>query len=290
MKTRVIFSVVCLSLVLPCAIVSAQQQHADYVVMGKSINTRQSPDGDLALLNTVFFAEIFLTPDGTVTNGLITGPGDAADGLSFPEGNIQFLAGERAFSIEALTERFPDTTYHFSFDTPDGNVRSLPATFRRDAGEMRNPGPIRLELLQDGKRVNPQTIDPDTDMTIVWTPFEKGTRDPRGIAEDMIYVMMGDCMGTETAHSGHAISDAHALTYEADRFTVNADKLFPGQPFQLEVEHSNMDTDVQQGIEVIVTYAATTFLDIHTTGAGSRARSCPEVPYEWMAAKRIDSD
>ena len=27
----------------------AQEQHADYVVLGKSINTRQSPDGELTL-------------------------------------------------------------------------------------------------------------------------------------------------------------------------------------------------------------------------------------------------
>ena len=279
MKDCTIIRFACLFLIFSWSVVSAQELHADYVVMGKSINTRQSPDGGLALLNTVFFAEIFVTPGGTVTNGFIKGPGDAAEGLDFPEANIQFLAGERAFSIEALTERFPDTTFHFNFDTPDGNVRNLAATFRRDAGEMRNPGPIQVTLQQDGAIADPGKIDPDKDLTISWTPFEKGARDPRGIAEDMIYVMMGDCMGTETVHSGHAISDAHALTYEADHFVVDAGKLFPGQPFQLEVEHSNMDTDIQQGIEVIVTYAATTFLDIRTTGLDSQNRSCPESPF-----------
>ena len=133
----------------------AQHQHADYVVLGKSINTRQSPAGELGFLNAVFFAEIFATPDGVVTNGLLQGPGDAEDGLHFPTGSIQFLAGTRAFSMAALTERYPDATYHFSFDTPDGAVRELPATFRRDAGEIRNPGPIRVSLRQNGAVADP---------------------------------------------------------------------------------------------------------------------------------------
>lgn len=260
-------------------IAHAQEQHADYVVIGKSINTRQSPAGELSLLNTVLFAEIFATPEGVVTNGTLTGPGDARDGLEFPEGRIQFLAGVREFTIEALTERYPDATYYFSFDTPDGAVRNLPATFRRDAGETRNPGPIRLTLSQEGTIVEPARIDPSKALTVRWSPFDKGAPDPRGIAQDMIYVMMGDCMGVETVHSGHAISDAHALTYEADSFVIPADKLHPGQPFQLEVEHSNMDTDIQQGIEVIVTYAATTFLDIRTLGHDRESRACPDVPF-----------
>lgn len=279
MKLRMFPCAACLSLVLAWTAAPAQEQHADYVVIGKSINTRQSLDGELSLLNTVFFAEIFATPDGVVTNGYLQGPGDAENGLPFPDGNIQFLAGKRAFNIEALTDRFPDATYYFNFNTPDGNVRNLPATFRRDEGEMRNPGPIKLTLRQNEEVVEPRKIDPERDLTISWTPFEKGARDPRGIAEDMIYVIMGDCMGRETVHSGHALSDAHALTYEADKFVVKAENLLPGQAFQLEVEHSNMDTDVQRHIEVIVTYAATTFLDVQTTGKDSQGRSCPDVPF-----------
>ena len=257
----------------------AQDQHADYVVLGKSVNHRQSADSDLSLLNTVFFAEIFLTENGHVTNGYLQGPGEAADGLRFPEGKIQFLAGTRQYSIEALTEHFPDTTYHFSFDTPDGKVRGLPATFQRDQGEMRNPGPISVFLFQDGERANPAAIDPDVDLTVRWSEFAKGSADPRGTIDDMIYVIVGDCMGNEIEHSGHAISDPEALTYAAKEFVIPAAKLRPGQPFQLEVEHSNMDTDIWNNIEIIVTYAATSFLDIQTTGLNARNLACPAVPY-----------
>ena len=105
------------------------------MVLGKSINHRQSPDGDLAFLNTVFFGEIFRTKNGTVTNGYLSGPGEASGNLRFSEGDVLFLAGKRQFSIEALTENFPDTTYYFNYDTPDGNMRDMPVTFTRDKGE-----------------------------------------------------------------------------------------------------------------------------------------------------------
>lgn len=273
------------AILIPCVFVCfagdalAQEGHADYVVIGKSINHRQSPSGALKLLNTVFFAEVFKTPAGKITNAVLHGPGEAENGLRFSDGDIHFLAGTRQYSIEALTKNFPDTTYYFSFDTPDGSVRRMPATFRRDEGEIRNPGPIKVSLLQNNQVAQPTAIDANADLTVTWSPFEKGAADSNGIIDDMIYVMMGDCMGKETVHSGHAISNPGALTYTASRFVVPAEKLFPGQVFQLEIEHSNMDTGIWNGIEQIVTYAATTFLDIRTTGKDAQARGCPEAPY-----------
>jgi hypothetical protein len=276
---HLILTAICCSAFLIQHELHAQQQHADYVVLGKSINHRQTADGSLEFLNTVFFAEIFAVDGGTVSNGFLKGPGDAAAGLEFPAGDIQFIAGERQYSIEALTEHYPDATYYFNFDTPDGNVRRMPATFRRAAGEKLNPGPIRVSIRQDGRDVMPGDIDPDRDLVISWSPFEKGAADPHGIIDDMIYVIVGDCLGTEILHSGHAISDSRALTFKAAKFVISAGSLPAGKPVQLEVEHSNMETDIWQGMEIIVTYAATSFLDIHTTGQSARNPRCPAAPY-----------
>lgn len=255
------------------------EEYADYVVVGKSINHRQSPDGELTLLNTVFFAEVFETPRGGVSNAVLRGPGEAAGGIPFSGDGIHFLAGTRQFTIEALTRNFPDATYHFDFDTPGGSVRELPATFRRDAGEMRNPGPIRIALFQDGAPADPLAIDPDTDLTVRWSPFGRGSADPNEIIDDLIFVIFGNCLGDEIEHSGHAISDPEALTYTASEFVIGSEFLAPGEPFQLEVEHSNMDTDIRRNIEIIVTYAATSFLDIRTTGESGGRVACPAVPY-----------
>ena len=270
--------IICLCLA-PISVCAGPEEHADYVVIGKSINHRQSGAGELTLLNTVFFAEVFETEAGGVSNAVLRGPGEARDGIPFSGDDIHFLAGTRQFTIEALTENFPDTTYFFDFDTPAGNVRDFPATFRRDAGEQRNPGPIEISLLQGGQPVDPSSIDPDEDLVVRWSEFVKGAADSNGIIDDMIYVIFGDCHGNEIGHSGHAISNPDALTFAATEYSISSDLLQPGQPFQLEVEHSNMDTAIERDIEIIVTYAATSFLDIHTIGRDGSRSDCPVVPY-----------
>ncbi|HPF45617.1 MAG: hypothetical protein KDF58_10630 [Alphaproteobacteria bacterium] len=266
--------------------------YADYVVIGKSVNTRQKQSGEKNLLNTVFFAEIFQTKraiDGVgVTNSVLTGPGNARDGLKFSDGDTRYLTGGRVSTIEELDKIFPDSTYYFSFDTPAGKIRNLPAVFKKDGDESLNPGPITLSLSQNGSPVDPAAIDPDSDLLVTWSPFEKGAADPDGIIDDMIYVMFGNCMGMETVHSGHAF-DPGSLTFRAESFTIPASRLFAGQPFMLEVEHSNMETDIYKDIEIIVTYAASTFLDIKTVGENTENPACPAVPlaFDGGASDRI---
>jgi hypothetical protein len=262
--------------------IPSPSDHADYVVLGKSINHRQEPDGSLSLLNTVFFGEIFQTKlaveNGTVTNGYLIGPGEAEQGLQFSEGDTRFLAGIRQLTIPELTKNFPDTTYYFNFDTPDGNIRDMPVTFKRNGDEILNPDPIKIFLHQNGIEADPNVIDPDQDLVVRWSPFEKGEADPRGIIDDMIYVIMGDCMGVKTVHSGPAFATP-SLTYRAKEFVIAKEALNAGQPYQVEVEQSNMDTDIHENIEIIVTYAASSFLDIKTTGENKQNPACPAIPF-----------
>ena len=262
-----------------CISVETPEKHADYVVLGKSINHRQSPEGELTLLNTVFFGEIFRTGSGTVENGYLSGPGEASSKLRFSEGDVLFLAGERQFTIEALTENFPDTTYYFNFDTPDGSIKGMPVSFRRDKGEIRNPGPIQIFLHQDGKTADPRAINADMDLVVSWSKFEKGAADPKGLIDDMIYVILGNCIGEKIVHSGPAFNDGPNLTFRESEFVISKESLDPGQPYQVEVEHSEMDTGEYKEIETIVTYAASSFLDIRTTGINSQSHDCPDVPY-----------
>lgn len=262
---------------------SEPSDFVDYVVLGKSINHRQLASGQLTLLNTVFFAEIFpldLHPDSPlVENGVLFGPGDASKGLHFSNDNIPFLAGTREMTIAGLSARFPDTTYTFSFDTPIGNVSNLPATFVKKPGTNNNPDPIEITLIQGSIKASLSSIDPDRDVKVSWSDFSKGAADPNGIIDDMIYVILGNCMGDEINHSGHAISDLMALTYDKKEYIIPKGTLFSGQSYQLEVEHSNMKTDIYQSIETIVTYAATSFLDFQTTGENNGNIDCPARPY-----------
>ena len=109
--------------------------HVDYVVMGKSINHRQSVSAKLNLLNTVFFAEIFPVKidsiSTSVTNGLLTGLGDAKDGLNFSSARIPFLAGQREMTIAGFDTTLIQIVHLYSLVLIHltGSIKSLPATF-----------------------------------------------------------------------------------------------------------------------------------------------------------------
>jgi hypothetical protein len=255
----------------------AQGEDVQFVLLGKTRNHRQSPAGDLTFLNTVFFGEVFLNEGGVVTNAYVTGPGDAEGGLYFGDQAVPFFAGERHASIESLEEHYPDGTYFFHFDTPHGTVRDMPVTFSKRGQESRNPDPIQMTLHQHGEVADPDAIDPNEDLLVTWSEFEHGTVDPEGIIDDLIFVIMGNCLGVKTVHSGSAFGDSF-LTFAAKDFTIPSESLRPGQPFQVEIEFSEMDTARQGDLISIITYAASTFLDIRTTGVNEDDLVCPAQP------------
>jgi len=256
----------------------AQHEDAQFVLLGKTANYRQTADREVTFLNTTFFGEIFLIPGGTVTNGYVTGPGDAKSPMRFGDGEVLFFAADRYGSIEELNDHFPEGTYYFHFDTPHGNVRELPVAVSSNAQSSRHPGPIELELYQDDRPADPDAIDPDLDLRVVWNDFQSGAADPNGIIDDMIYAMVANCFGEEIVHSGHAF-EASSFTYREKELTVPKDKLHGGQVFQIEVEFSEMDTGRYQSLPTIVTHAASTFLDIRTTGSNVEGTQCPALPF-----------
>jgi len=275
--TRIpLFSLVLLTLFARS--LQAQEQDAQFVLLGKTANYRQSADGERTFLNTTFFGEIFLREGGRVTNGYVTGPGDASEPIYFGEGEVLFFATDRYRSVDELNQHFPEGTYYFSFDTPRGNVRDLPVVISSNGMRSRHPGPIELTLYQNGSVADPMAIDSDRDLRVVWSDFENGAADPNGIIDDMIYAMMANCLGDETVHSGHAF-EPQSLTYEEKELRVPKEKLHAGQVFQIEVEFSEMDTGRYQEIPTIVTHAASTFLDIRTTGTNTEGTECPALPY-----------
>ena len=255
-----------------------QYQDVRFVLLGKTANYRQSADGELAFLNTTFFGEIFLRPGGKVKNGHVVGPGDARDGMYFDDGAVLFFAADRYESIDELNERFPEGEYYFNFDTPHGNMRELPVVITSRGMRSRHPGPIQLSLYQGGSPADPNAVDPEQDLRVVWSEFHNGAADPNGIIDDMIYAMMANCLGEETVHSGHAF-EPQSLTFKAKELVISREDLHAGQVFQIEVEFSEMDTDRYRAIPTIVTHAASTFLDIQTIGRNTEGTECPEVPY-----------
>jgi len=255
----------------------APADHVTFLVMGKTVNHRQNPAGGaLALLNYHFFAEIFVKDGGRVSEASLQLP----DGTVHPFedlGFVQEVHGGRYRREAELDREYPNGDYRFRFATPDGNVEGRALSVRGTGeGTSRIPEPVRIFLNQDGQEVSPAAVDPEKDLRITWSPFASGGPDPNGILDDLMFVVLGDCHGAKTVHSGRPFEGTGYLSYTAADYVIPASKLAPGEPHQMFIEHARVDTSKEDGIVGLVTYAATTFLDFETTGKAA-GKPCPAV-------------
>lgn len=278
MRTRMLLGLMSLAAVVSSG---AQQEHVSFLVMGKTTNHRQSdevPGAKPTLLNFHFFAEIFVKDGGAVSGAT----------LSFPDGRVQEFEdlgfvqevhGGRYDRESELDRSYPNGDYTFRFETPGGvdagRVLSVRGT---GEGRSRIPRAVVVTLSQDGREVSPNAVDPGEDLEITWSEFDTGASDPNGIVDDLLFAVVGNCHGEKIVHSGRPFEGTPYLTYETKRYVVASEKLAPGEPHQLFVEHARVDTSEEDGVVGLVTYAATTFLDFHTTGTASGPVCPPSMP------------
>jgi hypothetical protein len=250
--------------------------HVSFLVMGKTTNHRESSSGELKLLNYHFFAEIFPRSAGEVTDATLAFPGGEV--RPFEDlGAVLEVHGKRFDDEAELDHLYPNGSYLFRFSTPSGTIdgRSLRVE-RTGEGRSRIPPPAQLTLLQGGAEISPDAVDPSRELTVRWSPFATGRADPNGIVDDLIFVVLGDCRGEKTVHSGRPFEGTPFLTYATSEYVFPRGKLRPGEPHQMSVEHAVVDTSRADGIVGLVTYASTTFLDFRTTGTSS-GPPCPAV-------------
>lgn len=252
------------------------EAHVSFIVMGKTTNHRQAPGGELALLNYHFFAEIFVRPGSRVTDaslGFPNGERQAFEDLGY----VLELHGGRYDSEAELDRLYPNGPYGFRFATPGGDVEDRVLRVRGTGeGDSRIPSPPRITLTQNGRLASASEVDPASDLVVTWSDFENGRRDPAGILDDLLFVVLGDCRGEKTVHSGRPFEGTAHLDFRAERYTIPKDALRPGEPHQMFVEHATVDTSEEDRIVGLVTYAATTFLDFETTGE-PMGPPCPPV-------------
>ena len=257
-------------------VLASPRDHVSFLVMGKTTNHRQSVSGELALLNYHFFAEIFVRDGGEVREASLAFPNGELEPFE-DLGFVQEVHGGRYDEESELDRHYPNGAYRFRFTTGDG-VR-LDRTLRvRGTGEGRTriPKPPKITLLQSGRNVSPDAVDPNADLTVSFSPFESGQADPNGVVDDLIFVVLGDCRGEKTVHSGRPFEGKPFLTYRTTDFVFSRTELRPGEPHQMFVEHATVDTSEQDGIVGLVTYASTTFLDFETQGE-AKGNPCPPV-------------
>ena len=265
--------VVTLAVVLVGATAHAQEDDVTFLVMGKTTNHRQSAAGSMTLLNYHFFAEIFVKPGGSVTNAELHFPGGTSQAFE-DLGFVQEVHGGR-YQVESELDRlYPNGGYTFRFDTPSGSATRTLAIRGTGGGQSRIPEAARITLRQGDSDVSPKAVDPAEDLEVRWSPFVTGEADPNRIVDDLVFAVMGDCHGEKTVHSGRPFEGTPYLSYTTRRYVIPAEKLSPGEPHQLFVEHAKVDTSFDNGVVGMVTYASTTFLDFQTTGMAT-GEPCP---------------
>ena len=167
-----------------------------FIVLGKTVNHRQSAEATHRLLNYHFFAEIFLQDNGSVANAILF-PANSEDSALIFEGDASVLEvhGGRYSSEEDMNRAFPDGSYVFSYRLSDDREINQAVLIKNGSANSRIPDPITIYLSQNEKPVSPSSIDPDMDIGVTWSAFRSGNTDPNGIVDDLVFVVTGNCHG-----------------------------------------------------------------------------------------------
>ena len=248
-----------------------------FFVLIKSSNYDQNQSGELTLLNYHFFSEVF-PKDGN--SGPIEGQLTRHDAPGSPmpyvdRGSNCYIEGGHFDSVEELDQAFPNGSFLFEISNNVVDIRSE-LTLNGPHGDTDIPEPIQIALYQNDDIVDPTKIDADQAMTIRWSEYSNGRPDPKGIVDDMIFVVVQNCQGERMVHTGLPFEEDDYLTYRATELRVDAGTMNPGEPYAMFVEFPHVvDSVIADGVPGFTSYATATYLDIHTTGE-ARDDSCLE--------------
>jgi hypothetical protein len=249
----------------------AKPSDVRFFVVVKSSNYSQK-DGALTLLNYHYFSELFPAP-GAQLEGKLTSPGFDRPKAYEQKDHTLYVEGGHFPTLAALDTAYPNDVYQVSIDSRNIRIADGSVNLRGDRGTTDIPDPIHITLVQDARSVAPAEIVAAKPTTIRWTPFSNGRSDPRGIVDDMIFVVIQDCHGRNVFHTGLPF-DGKYLRYDASEVQVPANLLEPGEPYSMFVEMPHVvDSTRAQGVPGFAAFATATYLDLHTLGTGSA--KCP---------------
>ena len=270
-----------LALIYRAQIKEVNSGDTQFLVVGKTANYRQDQNSSFReMLNYHFFAEIFVKAGGKITNGTLSNT--SIDIMNFEDHPSTLEThGGRYNNEENLNASYPNGEYLFRYIEKGDQVFHIPVTLtNKDDGQTRIPRPPTIILKQDGNLVSPVAINPDKDLNISWIPFSEGGVDKNGLVDDLIFAVVGNCLGEKIFHSGVPFSGLKYLTYNDNDVIINKDIMDPGGFYQVSVEHAVMDTNYVGNVPTIATYAATSFLDFNTSGEKTGRLNCKNSPLQ----------
>ena len=244
--------------------------HVTFYGAGKVARYQQHMDSSLEYLGPLFFAEIFIATGGEVTDASVLFPSPVNErrpleyrySESDEIGDVMYLSG-KAESDEELEQNFPSGAFEFTFSTPGGDVVDSIVSF--EGGSFPTQPIIIFE--QDGHQIPFDEVDTNQDLVITWPPFAQGRADKNGVLDDLIFVAIDSCTVEDVVHSGRPFEKDDFLTFRAKDYSVPAGTLEPGQTYSMYVEHALLPhTQRDYGMPAFATFAASTYMDFHTTG------------------------
>lgn len=252
----------------------AKPDDVRFFVVVKSSNYSQKA-GKLTLLNYHFFSEVFPVP-GVRLHGALMSPYFDRPKAYEEKDLTLYLEGGHFPTLAALDAAYPNGVYRVSIGKQQAGIADGSVNFRDDGGTTDIPEPIHIALSQEGRTIVPGEIAPSMPTTIRWTRFSNGRSDPRGIVDDMIFVVIQDCRGRNVFHTGLPF-DGKYLRYDASEIQVPAHLLEPGEPYSMFVEMPHVvDSTRAQGIPGFASFATATYLDLRALGTSSA--KCPAAP------------
>lgn len=269
---------------------SPTDRDIQFFVLVKSNNYAQAANGSLSLLNYHFFAEVFPFPNGEILSASMRLEGQDAAVLEYENrGSNFYYEGGHFDSVEAVDERHPNGLYDFAIMTRNDGKISAQMSLAGPDGQTDIPAPIRISLAQDGQDISPVEIDPDMDLEIRWSDYSNGQLDPRGIVDDMIFVVVADCHGERLYHTGLPFGDVPNMQHDVRAVSVPAELLRPGEPYSMFVEFPHVVDSVMAGqTPGFTSYATATYLDMKTKGLATAACPDKQPPMDTGQTDRMD--
>ena len=251
--------------------VAAYADDVRFTLLEKGASYKMDKSGELHPVKNEFVSETILSEGGAIVEGTIRSAGNVVPIFELNASESFYNRYARSYpDFASLDKAHPNTEYVVDIHGRTSNISDLALLFDGPEGKAQLPDPIRIKLLQENKEVSFGQVDPDKDLHLVWSEFSKGAADPRGILDDLIFALVGDCHGNSVSRSGIPFIMPAYLTFRADSHVVPADKLQSGLVYGVTVIHVNgVDTRLAGNTVAMVSYNTSTKMKFQTTGETS---------------------
>jgi len=277
MSTRTLLAYLPVAVLLCLQAACEKPPDISFFVLVKSSNYAQDSVGQVTLMNYHFFSEIFLLPGGQVTSASLSPAADPSRVMAYvDQGDTYWVEGGHFESVEELDAAYPNGDFVFNIAMPSVQLEDVVLRLAGEEGGTDIPDPITIYLEQNGETVSPLQIDATQELVVKWSEYSNGTSDPRGVVDDLLFVVVADCHGERIFHTGLPF-EGDFLTFRATEVLVEAGTLGTGQPYSAFVEFPHVaDSKLIDGVPGFTSFANSTYLDLHTTGPASDP-TCPAV-------------